>query len=732
MERAVNKAGNVVKREAKAGHVPLITTPVYGAKKQMDTRFASHHIVAAVLIQAVAATAFAGVPVFEPAVSIDESLEADTPWSANNGASAVLTPLDTWVAAWSSKGEIVFARSLDHGLSFSPRAALNTDWQTDQGHWFDLTFEYEDTGVSLAAGSSGRLIAVWSRDLNFIELSRSDDDGITWSPPAVLYSGGRTPLISTDGAGTWIIVWTNGAYNAASNEVYFTRSTNDGATWSPPKQLTTTAPPFDASFSYPTAVAFSGGVWVVTWTNSSGAYDGELDTSADADVIVSRSIDGGATWSPGSAADAAATSDSSWEEAPRLASDGSGNWLLAWTSKPAYDAATSDVMVARSSDGAATWSTPERISDGAGTLQNSGVRIAAGSAGTYVAVWTTLLPVPDDGYSADTDVMTSTSLDGGATWSPVQALNAASTDTIEDSDWNAFIAHDPAGHWLAFWSSDDPRVHGPNTGADIVMSLGDFSCGNGVLDPGETCDDGDRGRSDCCDRLCALQPAGKVCAADAELCTIERCDDAGTCQHLPQPAGTLCQTDGELCTFDRCDSDANCQHVVEPRANCRVSLAPGASKLKMKSDGSEIVWKWSKGEQTSFSELGQAVQQWTYALCIFDGNGFVTRIDAPLGEPCESDTNECWQFLHGGPGGIAYSDKDGGPNGLSRLIVKSGPDNKVRASLQAKGPKVEFPGLPLTSFPIVAQLVNAEGVCWEATYSEASKDSDTAFSAESD
>ena len=38
-------------------------------------------------------------------------------------------------------------------------------------------------------------------------------------------------------------------------------------------------------------------------------------------------------------------------------------------------------------------------------------------------------------------------------------------------------------------------------------------CGNGVLDPGEQCEDGDFEDGDCCSATCQLDPAGTSCAA---------------------------------------------------------------------------------------------------------------------------------------------------------------------------------------------------------------------------
>jgi uncharacterized delta-60 repeat protein len=68
---------------------------------------------------------------------------------------------------------------------------------------------------------------------------------------------------------------------------------------------------------------------------------------------------------------------------------------------------------------------------------------------------------------------------------------------------------------------------GDNNG---VMTVGRFfanTCGNGVLEPGEDCDDGNTRSGDCCSSTCGFEPAGFVCVATG--CTAGRCDGAGSC-----------------------------------------------------------------------------------------------------------------------------------------------------------------------------------------------------------
>ncbi len=138
------------------------------------------------------------------------------------------------------------------------------------------------------------------------------------------------------------------------------------------------------------------------------------------------------------------------------------------------------------------------------------------------------------------------------------------------------------GQTFAGTHDDDCGLH---TGVGGVRE----TCGNGVLDPGETCD----AALPCCTATCQLAPAGTACPDDGDPCTDEACDASGICQHTPNtapcsptgctadtcadgicvpgaplPAGTGCPDDGNPCTTDTCDAVGGCQHTA---------LAAGAS-----------------------------------------------------------------------------------------------------------------------------------------------------------
>ncbi|MCX8071103.1 MAG: hypothetical protein N3C12_01445 [Candidatus Binatia bacterium] len=58
-------------------------------------------------------------------------------------------------------------------------------------------------------------------------------------------------------------------------------------------------------------------------------------------------------------------------------------------------------------------------------------------------------------------------------------------------------------------------------------------CGNGDLDPGEECDDGNNDNGDCCNATCQLDPAGTLCEDGLDCTEGDYCDGVGVCRSEP-------------------------------------------------------------------------------------------------------------------------------------------------------------------------------------------------------
>jgi cysteine-rich repeat protein len=71
------------------------------------------------------------------------------------------------------------------------------------------------------------------------------------------------------------------------------------------------------------------------------------------------------------------------------------------------------------------------------------------------------------------------------------------------------------------------------------------ACGNGILDPGESCDDGNTASGDCCSATCQRDGSATPCSSDGNVCTDDRCDAGGACVHVQNTAPC---NDGAFCT----------------------------------------------------------------------------------------------------------------------------------------------------------------------------------------
>ncbi|HYC21145.1 MAG TPA: DUF4215 domain-containing protein [Candidatus Bathyarchaeia archaeon] len=134
----------------------------------------------------------------------------------------------------------------------------------------------------------------------------------------------------------------------------------------------------------------------------------------------------------------------------------------------------------------------------------------------------------------------------------------------DGSEGNAGAVSSPAisadGRFVVFASSSSNLVPNDTNGAQDIF-VHDRSCGNGVLDPGEQCDDGNLVDGDGCSSQCTLEA---VCG-NGILEPGEECDDGNTldgdcCSSKCklEPAGSPC-SDGNACTtVDQCDGSGQC------------------------------------------------------------------------------------------------------------------------------------------------------------------------------
>lgn len=361
-----------------------------------------------------------------------------------------------------------------------PPAALNTNAATDAG---------ADEEPQVTTDGAGNWVAVWQSEDSLggaigadydILVSRSVDNGATWTPPAALNTNAATdsdwdesPQVTTDCGGNWVAVWWGandlGGTIGVDPDILVSRSGDNGATWTPPAALNTNAATDSGTDSRPQLTTDCAGNWVAVWQSddSLGATIG-----TDLDILVSRSGDNGASWTPPVALNTNAAIDSRDDWGPQVTTDGGGNWVAVWHSEDDLGGTIGgdrDILVSRSTDNGTTWTLPVALNTNAAADSGSDIwpQVTTDGAGNWVAVWGS-----DDDLggtiAAGWDILVSRSTDNGATWTPPAALNSNAATDFENS--LPQLTTDCAGNWVAVWQSADDLGGTIGEDRDILVS----------------------------------------------------------------------------------------------------------------------------------------------------------------------------------------------------------------------------------------------------------------------
>lgn len=197
-----------------------------------------------------------------------------------------------------------------------------------------------------------------------VEMTRSLDDGVTWSVPTSIPTGldqADSPQLVTTPESLVLVFRTSGLFNG----IQATGST-DGITWSTPTPVSEAG-----EFNSSPAVAVDGSSVLATW------YGGLSGTNT---IQVSSSDDGGLTWSEPVDVTGTELNDAAYY--PDIAAH-NGSASLVWYQYD-YDILAYRIHTALSSDGGATWE-PSGPLTGAGS--NAVNQSIAMNSSTATAIW---------------------------------------------------------------------------------------------------------------------------------------------------------------------------------------------------------------------------------------------------------------------------------------------------------------------------------------------------------
>ncbi|OPX18602.1 hypothetical protein BXT86_00280 [candidate division WOR-3 bacterium 4484_100] len=247
----------------------------------------------------------------------------------------------------------------------------------------------------------GSIYAMW-QDLrggqynNDIYFSKSTDDGYTWTPDVRVNDNSRweklAPSFMVDESGIIYAAWEDRRDSLEGSHIYFTKSLDGGNTWMRPNIRVDDVP--TCCFCYDPSLALSSsGIIYVAWRDDREMFWKDF---------ISWSTDSGLTWAP-----AVRINDDSegYRWSPSITVDISGYVYAVWE----QDLSDSDgVYFAKSIDGGNSWTRPNiKIDNGV----NAGVPAVAvdNDANIYV-VW-------NDERTGESHIYFAKSTDGGLTWS---------------------------------------------------------------------------------------------------------------------------------------------------------------------------------------------------------------------------------------------------------------------------------------------------------------------------
>ncbi len=320
-----------------------------------------------------------------------------------------------------------------------------SELRVDSGTGLGTSHSYD---VQLAAGGSpfGRnLYAVWvdkrnGTDQTDIWFSRSTDGGATWSAPSDLTTatGDRAvePEIAVGRSGSndvvhvaYQVVPVSGAASSRVRHVWVRTSTNSGSSFSSPTQLDTTGG--TDNFKHSIATSADGARVVVAWE--------QLNTTTLARRVYSRaSTNTGGSWA-GERHVSVNVGSAPTAGQPAVTVTSSGRFVFVWREARPSARPTFDVYATYSDDATSAIPTgrEQRLDGDTGnTRASDDVRVASAGANVYVA-WVDVSTTMGGGA----DIRFSRSTDDGASWSAERVIDDPGMMLSDSSE--ATITVDP-------------------------------------------------------------------------------------------------------------------------------------------------------------------------------------------------------------------------------------------------------------------------------------------------
>jgi cysteine-rich repeat protein len=184
---------------------------------------------------------------------------------------------------------------------------------------------------------------------------------------------------------------------------------------------------------------------------------------------------------------------------------------------------------------------------------------------------------------------------------------------------------------------------------------------------------------------------------------------------------------GEECDDGNTDPNDGCSPTCQievgfacpdtPLTGCKLPFVPGKGSLQISNktiDAKDALkWKWLRGNRTTLADYGTPLTTTSYQVCVYDQTGLRISVTNPPGGTCAG--KPCWKPT--GLTGFKYSDKDLTPDGGYKISLKEGAVEKAKILFSGRGANLHVPDLTTLQLPVVVQIQNSNGVCWESHFS---------------
>ncbi len=342
-----------------------------------------------------------------------------------------------------------------------------------------------DDKPQLATDGNGHWVAVWESaetvsfgtpDDENIAVSRSSDNGATWTTPEWLNSTAEddenfiseaTPTLATDGNGTWICAYLGAIFTPTGHPVIQACiSTDNGATWGDPIAVNPNHPASGLIMT-PNIACDGNGNWVLVYVSSEFS---ETPATGDADIAVSTSTDGTSWTTPvmlNSEGEDDTEQEGNGDARPVVASDGNGVWVCTWNTnfnRGIEGQGDREISFARSTNNGSTWSNQAVLNAEFDTETglDENPALASDGNGNWMITWT---GYTNTGGGSRYRIWASASTNDGVAWSTRKQVSSSPAD---DDEVYPDVATDGNGKWVIAWQR--AIFQGTHDDYDIAMS----------------------------------------------------------------------------------------------------------------------------------------------------------------------------------------------------------------------------------------------------------------------